>query len=315
MVSIILLRLIFKLSLTLHVAHTQRYFIELAYNGTNYHGWQTQPNAITVQQVLDKALATLLRTPIETVGCGRTDTGVHATQLFAHLDVEEYMVHGASFVDDSLTNSEPYTMNHELSTMNHQPPSIKLKSLNSLLPYDVAVKRIIPVHAGAHARFDATLRSYEYHVHFEKDPFLHNLSWLMRDRPDVTLMNQAANMIMEYTDFSCFSKSNTQVKTNNCKISRAEWVTDGDKLIFHISADRFLRNMVRAIVGTLIMVGKGEIKPEAVRQIIESKNRSNAGTSVPACGLYLTQVVYPYLPPNPLKGEQEEPRHNDLQKN
>jgi tRNA pseudouridine38-40 synthase len=270
------------------VPNTQRYFIELAYNGTNYHGWQTQPNAITVQQVLDKALAVLLRTPVETVGCGRTDTGVHASHLFAHLDIEVSMVDGPLSID----NPQTTMANHGLSIIDH---ALRARSLNALLPYDIAVKRIIPVHADAHARFDATLRSYEYHVHLEKDPFLHNLSWLVRDKPDVALMNEAAKIIMEYTDFSCFSKSNTQVKTNNCKVSRAEWVADGGKLVFHISADRFLRNMVRAIVGTLMMVGKGDIKPEEIRDIIESKNRSNAGTSVPACGLYLTEVKYPYI--------------------
>ncbi|EHQ28233.1 tRNA pseudouridine synthase A [Mucilaginibacter paludis DSM 18603] len=358
------------------MADTQRYFIELAYDGTNYHGWQIQHNAISVQQVLNKALSTLLRMPVETLGCGRTDTGVHAKQLYAHFDIgrqEQPIVdgpwsmdegqqkkaqkrtiahnpssmdeeqpsidneqitsgnipstqaHGLPTVNDTLSttnhgpsttpsaaNHGPSTMDHRPSTTNHGlsttsstthhgPSTIdhglpqKTRSLNALLPHDIAVKRIIPVHADAHARFDATLRSYEYHVHFEKDPFLNNLSWQLRDRPDVGLMNQAAQIVMEYTDFSCFSKSNTQVKTNNCKISRAEWVSNGDKLIFHISADRFLRNMVRAIVGTLMMVGKGDIKPEEVRRIIESKNRSNAGVSVPACGLYLTEVRYPYL--------------------
>jgi len=168
-------------------------------------------------------------------------------------------------------------------------------SINALLPHDIAAKRLIPVPPDAHARFDATQRSYEYHIHFEKDPFLNNFSWMLRNKPDVTLMNEAAKIIVEYTDFSCFSKSHTQVKTNNCKITRAEWVESEGKLIFHISADRFLRNMVRAIVGTLLMVGNKEIAPEEVRQIIESKNRSNAGTSVPACGLYLTEVRYPYI--------------------
>ena len=244
------------------MANLQRYFIELAYNGTNYHGWQIQPNAVTVQEMLNKALSTLLRQPVETTGCGRTDTGVHATEFFVHIDAEE---------------------------------AADLRSLNSLLPYDIAIKKIIPVHAEAHARFDATLRSYEYHIHFHKDPFKLDRSWLLRDVPDIALMNQAAAILMEYTDFSCFSKSNTQVFTNNCKISRAEWVKTGDGLVFHISADRFLRNMVRAIVGTLILVGRKEMEPEGIRAIIESKNRSNAGTSVPACGLYLTEVKYPYI--------------------
>ncbi|MES2279308.1 MAG: tRNA pseudouridine(38-40) synthase TruA [Bacteroidota bacterium] len=244
----------------------QRYFIELAYNGTNYHGWQIQPNAVTVQELLNKALSTILRQPVETTGCGRTDTGVHATTFFVHF---------------------------EALVISHQ--SLEVRSLNALLPYDIAIKRIIPVTPEAHARFDATLRSYEYHLHFQKDPFKHGFSWLQRDVPDLDLMNRAATILMEYTDFSCFSKSNTQVFTNNCKISRAEWVKDGDGMVFHISADRFLRNMVRAIVGTLLMVGRKEIEPEAVRAIIASKNRSKAGTSVPACGLYLTEVKYPYL--------------------
>jgi tRNA pseudouridine38-40 synthase len=251
------------------VAEKQRYFIELAYDGTNYHGWQVQQNAISVQEVLNKALTTILREPIETTGCGRTDTGVHARQLYAHFDSE---------------NSKSEILN----------PKTEI-SINAILPSDIAVKRIIPVHTDAHARFDAVLRSYEYHVHFEKDPFKINLSWELRDKPDVALMNVAARIIMEYTDFSCFSKSNTQVFTNNCKMARAEWVHADGCLIFHISADRFLRNMVRAIVGTLMLVGKKEIEPVDVRKIIESKSRGNAGVSVPACGLYLTEVKYPYL--------------------
>jgi len=247
----------------------QRYFIELAYNGTNYHGWQSQHNAVSVQEVLNKALSTVLREPVETLGCGRTDTGVHAKEFFAHFDV----VDSSWFIDHGTL----------------------LRSINSVLPNDIAVKNIIPVHKTAHARFDATLRSYEYHIHFEKDPFKNGYSWLLRDVPDLELMNRAAKILMEYTDFSCFSKSNTQVKTNNCIITRAEWTREGNGIVFTISADRFLRNMVRAIVGTLLMVGHKEIEPEAIRDIIQSKKRGNAGTSVPACGLYLTEVHYNYL--------------------
>lgn len=252
------------------MSEKQRYFIELAYNGTNYHGWQVQPNAVTVQEVLDEALTTVLRRPIETTGCGRTDTGVHATQFFAHFD------------DGALG-------------IGHQSLAKIVNSLNGILPKDIAIKHIVHVDVDAHARFDAVLRSYEYHVHFEKDPFKLNQSWELRDKPDIVLMNAAAKILPEYTDFSCFSKSNTQTFTNNCKISRAEWVWMDGCLVFHISADRFLRNMVRAIVGTLMMVGKKEIAPEEIRNIIQSKNRSNAGTSVPACGLYLTEVKYSYL--------------------
>jgi len=249
----------------------QRFFIELSYDGTNYHGWQLQPNALGVQEVLNKALSTILREPIETLGCGRTDTGVHARQFFAHFDAKKLIVDGSWLIVKGGL----------------------IRSINSILPADIAIKDIFQVSATTHARFDATLRSYEYHIHFNKDPFKKGYSWLLRDEPDIDLMNKAANIIMEYIDFSCFSKSNTQVKTNNCKISKAEWIKNEDSIVFHISADRFLRNMVRAIVGTLLAVGHGEIEPEAVRAIIESKNRSNAGVSVPACGLYLTHILYP----------------------
>jgi tRNA pseudouridine38-40 synthase len=252
----------------------QRYFIELSYEGTNYHGWQIQKNAVSVQGILNQKLSIILREPIDTTGCGRTDTGVHAKEFFAHFDAEEFMVHSSWFIDnDALT-----------------------RSINAILPCDIAAKRIFPVAANANARFDATLRSYEYHIHFNKDPFKNGYSWELRDYPDLDLMNEAAKLMMEYTDFSCFSKSNTQVKTNICKITKAEWNVTDNGIVFQISADRFLRNMVRAIVGTLIMVCKKEIEPGAIRQIIESKNRSNAGTSVPACGLYLTKVEYPPAP-------------------
>lgn len=247
---------------------SQRYFLELAYNGTAYHGWQIQNNAVSVQEKINRALSILCRAEIESIGCGRTDTGVHARQLFAHFDTAPDI--------DVLS------------------PRF-LQSLNAMLPYDIVVKRILKVENDAHARFDATLRSYEYHIHFSKDPFLHNLSWLQRDIPDIELMNAAAAVLMEYRDFSCFSKSNTQTLTNNCVITRAEWLNTDKGIVFHISADRFLRNMVRAIVGTLIRVGRKEIEVEDIRGVIESKDRSNAGESVPACGLYLTEVKYPYL--------------------
>ncbi len=264
------------------MAEKQRYFIELSFDGTNYHGWQIQKNAVSVQEVLNEKLSIILREPIETTGCGRTDTGVHAKEFFAHFDAE-----GKSIVHSPWTiDKEKTAMDYRLSTMDY------LRSINAILPNDIAVKRIFPVKADAHARFDATLRTYEYHIHFNKDPFKNGYSWELRDQPDIGLMNKAADIIKEYTDFSCFSKSNTQVKTNICKIAAAGWVDNGDGIVFKISADRFLRNMVRAIVGTLLMVGKKEIGSEAVRDIIESKNRGNAGTSVPACGLYLTEVKY-----------------------
>jgi tRNA pseudouridine38-40 synthase len=247
----------------------QRFFIELAFNGGAYHGWQIQKNAKSVQEVLNKALSTLLRKPVDTLGCGRTDTGVHAKQLFAHFDDEDELVKGNE--------------------------SKILTSLNALLPADIAIKRLFSVANDAHARFDAVKRSYEYHIHFGKNPFLSGLSWQLKDKPDLEAMNEAAKLMMNYQDFSCFSKSHTQVFTNNCKLMKAEWQwCSEERLVFYISADRFLRNMVRAIVGTLLEIGHGKQSVDYIHRVIESKDRSVAGVSVPACGLYLTEVVYPW---------------------
>lgn len=254
-----------------------RYFIELAYNGTAYHGWQVQPNAVTVQEVLDKALSTVFRQQVATTGCGRTDTGVHATRFYAHFDLPEAL----------------------------ESPAESLQSLNALLPYDIAARRIIGTAPQAHARFDALSRSYKYYIHFKKDPFKHERSWLLRDEPDVSLMNEGAAVLLGYRDFSCFSKSNTQVYTNNCVITEARWLNEAGGLVFCITADRFLRNMVRAIVGTLIEIGRGRMQPQDMHRVIESRNRSSAGTSVPACGLYLTEITYPYINnTNALEGVQ-----------
>jgi tRNA pseudouridine38-40 synthase len=247
---------------------SQRFFLELSYNGTAYHGWQVQPNALSVQECLDKALTTYFRQPVASLGCGRTDTGVHATQFFAHID---------------------------LMNVDAEKVITCVSSLNSLLPYDIAVKRIFPVADDAHARFNANSRAYQYHLHFHKDPFQLNRSWLFKGELDVEAMNKAAEILQQYTDFSCFSKSNTQTFTNNCKITMAKFELVEDGLVFTIQADRFLRNMVRAIVGTLIRIGKKEIAVEAIESIINSKNRSNAGQSVPACGLYLVRVTYPFV--------------------
>lgn|SRR5690606_20639704 len=245
-----------------------KYFLEIAYNGTAYHGWQIQDNAVSVQEKLNQALSILLREEVETIGAGRTDSGVHAKQLFVHFSSKAKV----------LENKDRF-----------------VHSLNALMPFDISAKRLIGVAAEAHARFDATQRSYEYHVHFQKDPFLHEFSWQLRDKPDVEKMNIAALDLLGRQDFSCFSKSNTQVFTNYCDIKRAEWLWDGDRLVFHISADRFLRNMVRAIVGTLMEIGLGKKPIEHIKEVIQSMDRSKAGTSVPACGLYLTEVNYPYI--------------------
>ncbi|GGD91666.1 tRNA pseudouridine(38-40) synthase TruA [Planktosalinus lacus] len=241
-----------------------RYFIELAFNGKNYHGWQIQPDASSVQQTLEESLSTLLRKKIEIVGAGRTDAGVHAKQLFAHFDTA-----------DDLQNEK-----------------FKFK-LNSFLPNDIAVKSISKVNETAHARFDALCRTYEYHVHTEKDPFLDTFSYRVVQIPDIKKMNEAAEMLCHYTNFQCFSKSKTDVKTYHCKVKVAAWEQHENRLIFTITADRFLRNMVRAIVGTLLEIGLGKMEVNKMHEIIESKNRSNAGASVPAKGLYLTNITYP----------------------
>ncbi|KOS04966.1 pseudouridine synthase [Flavobacterium akiainvivens] len=243
-----------------------RYFIEFAYNGKEYCGWQYQPHSPSVQETLNKALSILLRKEIDVVGAGRTDTGVHATQMFAHFDYED--------VIDS---------------------DILTKRLNAFLPKDIVVYRFIQLHDEAHARFDATSRTYEYHIHTFKDAFVTEGSWYNFHPLDVDKMNEAAKILFEYIDFKCFSKTHTDVKTFNCKVTEAYWQQNGTRLVFTVTADRFLRNMVRAIVGTLVNVGLGKINLHDFRQIIESRDRSAAGFSVPAHGLYLTKVKYPYL--------------------
>lgn len=243
-----------------------RYFIEFAYNGKDYCGWQFQPHSPSVQETINKALSILLRIEIDVVGAGRTDTGVHATQMFAHFDYEGEI------------NSDELT-----------------KRINSFLPKDIVIYRFTPLHPEAHARFDATSRTYEYHVHTFKDAFVNEGSWYNFHPLDVDKMNEAAKALFEYIDFKCFSKTHTDVKTFNCKITEAYWKQEGSKLVFTVTADRFLRNMVRAIVGTLVNVGLGKITIDDFRNIIESRDRNKAGFSVPAHGLYLTTVKYPYL--------------------
>ncbi|WP_298225041.1 tRNA pseudouridine(38-40) synthase TruA [Flavobacterium sp.] len=247
-----------------------RYFIKFSYNGTHYHGWQYQPNATSVQETLTKAISTVLNTTVELMGAGRTDTGVHAKVMYAHFDLDK-----------------PF----EAQSIVHK--------LNSFLPKDIAVFEIIPVHDDAHARFDAKKRTYEYHINTFKDVFQTELSWYNPQKLDVDLMNEAAKILLEHTDFECFSKVHTDVNTFNCKISEAYWQQNDNHLIFTISADRFLRNMVRAIVGTLINVGLHKITNADFEAIINSKNRSEAGFSVPAHGLYLTEITYEYVKPSP----------------
>ena len=247
----------------------KRFFLEIAYDGTAYHGWQLQPNAISVQEKLNHALFTFLREEIETTGAGRTDTGVHAKQLYVHFDSE--------------------------NTILIEQPQRALQAINALLPFDISVQRIIPVEEQAHARFDASERSYEYHLHSKKNPFLINKSWLLRDQPDLDKMNEAAKFLLGTQDFACFSKSNTQVFTTICTIKQARWEQSGEEFVFYITADRFLRNMVRAIVGTLLEIGVKGKPITYIQDVLASKNRSKAGVSVPAHGLYLTRVIYPYI--------------------
>lgn len=237
--------------------------MELAYFGKAYHGWQRQPSARSVQEVVEKAVSTLLQETIEIVGAGRTDAGVHARQLFAHFDTQSKL------------------------------PEELVFRLNSFLPKDVAVLDLFPVKPEAHARFDATARSYEYHLVRKKDVFATHTAYWIRKELDVKKMNEAAKILMEYSNFKCFSRSRTDVRTYNCVITSAYWEQMDQKLVFHISADRFLRNMVRAIVGTLLEIGLGKLDVQAMHDIIKSENRSEAGASVPAHGLFLTKIEYP----------------------
>lgn len=243
-----------------------RYFIEFAYNGKNYHGFQSQTNATSVQETLTNALQLLIDKSIEIVGAGRTDSGVHAKQMFAHFDVE-----------------------------NAIDATYWVPKLNSYLPKDIVIYSIFEVKDDAHARFEASARTYEYYIHTFKDVFLEDSSWYCFQQLDINLMTKACQILFEHNDFECFSKVHTEVHTFNCTISEANWKQNGNQLIFTIKADRFLRNMVRAIVGTMINIGSGKTSLEEFKEIIESKNRSKAGFSVPAHGLFLVKVDYPFL--------------------
>lgn len=243
----------------------KRFFIYFSYKGTAYHGWQIQPNGISVQEVLTGALCTILRAEFEITGAGRTDTGVHARLMVAHFDTE-----------------------------NGLPEEFDLVSkLNSFLPNDISVHEIVEVRPDAHARFDAISRRYEYHVVDSKNVFRTGLAARISDRLDFKAMNEAAAILKKYHDFTSFSKLHTDVKTNNCVITHAEWTQRNDEWVFTIEADRFLRNMVRAIVGTLFEVGRHKMPLDEFKAVIEAKNRCKAGTSVPAHGLYLVDIQYP----------------------
>lgn len=240
----------------------KRFFLEFSYNGTHYHGWQIQQNAHSIQAEIEKALSIVFQKEVQIVGAGRTDTGVHAEQMFAHIDVD------------------------------FMPKSFQWRT-NNLLPKDIALLNVFPVQETAHARFDAISRQYKYVISRKKNVFLQGQSYLLYRDLDVAKMNSAAELLLGEKDFSSFSKVHTQTLTNICLLTEAKWVEEDDRLIFYISANRFLRNMVRAIVGTLLAVGEGSIEVGAINGILDAKNRSKAGFSVPAQGLYLSSIKYP----------------------
>lgn len=241
-----------------------RYFMELAYNGAPFFGWQVQPGKETVQGCIENALSLLMREQVAVTGCGRTDTGVNARQFFAHFETEQQI----------------------------DLPKLTDK-LNSFLPKEIAIRRIFPVEDGMHARFSATSRTYKYYVAVTKNSFNFHYSYRIFQKLDIVRMNMAAAILLETSDFTSFSKLHTQVNNNLCRVTEAYWAMEDGVLVFTVTADRFLRNMVRALVGTLLQVGKGKITVEEFRDIIARKDRCAAGDSVPAHALFLERVCYP----------------------
>lgn len=243
-----------------------RYFVEISFRGTNYHGWQIQKNAPTVQQKLNECFSTVLREEIRITGAGRTDTGVHALYYVGHFDSSKENLH------------------KDESFLNH---------INHFLPSDIAVHRIISVNSDAHARFSALTRTYEYWICRHKNPFLEGYAWMLFRKLHLDAMQKACRYLIGVHDFSSFCKVHSGAHTHICQVTEAYWIEQNSMLVFHITADRFLRNMVRAIVGTMIEIGKGSCPPEQIAAIIEARNRSAAGESVPAQGLFLTKITYP----------------------
>ncbi len=241
-----------------------RYFLDISYKGTNYSGWQIQSNANTIQAELNKALKVLIIDPIETLGSGRTDAGVHANQQIVHFDT------------NSSINADDF-----------------IYKLNSLLPKDIAVRSLKKVRPDAHARYDATSRSYRYFIHTKKEPFVENSSYFFHQQLDVEFIRSAVDFLSEQTDFEAYSKVHTEVNNFNCQIFEAKWELTADGYVFYIRANRFLRGMVRALVGTLLDVGTKRTSIPKLKEIMESRNRSMAGKSVSPDGLYLDSVIYP----------------------
>lgn len=241
-----------------------RYFLRLQYHGAAFHGWQKQPNALAVQEVLEKAVSTLLGQPTEVIGAGRTDTGVHAAEMFAHFDA---------------------------------PSGLDLDQLafrlNAFLPESIAILAVIPVVQEAHARFSAQARTYEYHIHWRKDAFLNDRSWYVRQQPDLEALQAAAALMLQFDEFSAFARSNDAATHHRCDIMQSVWEHQNDRSLYRVTANRFLRNMVRAMVGTMMEVGRGKMELEQLAAVIASGDRRQAGESAPPQGLFLTRVEYP----------------------
>lgn len=248
-------------------AETYRYFIKMAYMGTGFHGWQVQSGSPTIQEALERALSMILKEPVRITGAGRTDTGVHARIFYAHFDC------------------------------GHSPEKLVclqlVFKLNRMLPATIALYDVFPVNKKAHARYSAVSRTYQYYICTKKDPFYADRAWLQTRPLNVEAMQQAADLLLEHEDFSSFARSNTQTKTSICRLKMARWKTDGHLLRFTIESDRFLRNMVRAIVGTMVDTGLGKLTVDEFDQIIRSGDRRRAGYSAPACGLFLEDICYP----------------------
>ncbi len=244
---------------------TQRYFLKLAFDGSHYHGWQRQDNALSIEHLVNEALNTILRQKVNLTGCGRTDAGVHAREFFVHFDLDRLPFSEEQFA----------------------------YKLTCLLPDDIVITKVLKVTSNAHARFSAVKRTYKYYINSKRDPFGKNYEYFFNRKLDTVLMNQACKILMDYKNFSCFSKSHTQVNNYLCTIFEARWETNESRYNFTITANRFLRNMVRAIVGTMMDVGLHKISLEEFRNIIENGSRSDAGMSVPAQGLFLTEIIYP----------------------
>ena len=244
-----------------------RYFVRLSFKGTHYAGWQIQDNAISVQETLNKAISTVTRQPISTTGCGRTDTGVHASMFYAHFDCEPLS----------------------------EAPEKLIMGINAVLPHDISVKELFPVSDDQHARYSALKRTYEYFITDKPDPFYHEYSMLSYKLPDIVGMNLACEKLLGEHDFASFCKSDSGLKHYHCTVYEACWKERSGVLVFTVTANRFLRGMVRALTGTLLQIGHGKLEPAAIENIIAARNRSAAGSSAPAAGLFLTRIEYPFI--------------------